>query len=149
LDSLAVPIVAGLVAGVGLVLLFAAASLSHFNSIEQNGFPSSREGYSLTLEGLKDYYSIGEKLNFTLRMKGYGNDCGTPNVLIMDQNGRTVYTLFNHGAFSCPGGMFLVDRTWTLQELDAPENLVLSEAGTYKVKGSFHGSETTKNITIT
>jgi len=46
------------------------------------------------------------------------------------------------------GCLITVDDTWSLKDLDAPPNLTISEAGNYKVTGTYHGSETTKNIEV-
>ena len=92
---------------------------------------------------------VGEKRDFALKIKGYGADCGTPNMVIINQkSGTTVYTIYNYAIFSCSPGLITVDDTWSLKDLDAPPNLTISEAGNYKVTGTYHGSETTKNIEV-
>lgn len=150
LDHVAVPVVAGLVVGVCLVLLFAAISLSSFSSSGQNGFSTDkRNQFTLTLEGLKDHYLVGEKLDFALGIKGYGQECGTPNILIVNvKSGTTIYELYKHGSWSCTPSLNIVDETWTLKDLNALTSLTITEAGNYKVTGTYHGSETIKNIEV-
>jgi len=80
---LSVPLIAGLAVGICLVLLFAVTP-SPFSSSTENRFPRDQVHYLSTFHALKSHYAVGEKLNFALNAKVYGNDCGTPNVLIID-----------------------------------------------------------------
>jgi len=107
--------------------------------------PANR--YNLSFDGLKDHYRVGEKMDFALKIGGYGSSCGTPNIDIIDKSGATLYTLYKHGSFSCTGARGPLNQTWSLSDLDA-ENFTLSQAGHYKIVGSYHDAEVTKTIQV-
>jgi hypothetical protein len=80
---LAVAVIGGLVVGIAFVLLFALV----MNTIGSNpaNFIGKYRHITLSVSGLKDSYSAGEPLNFTLNASGYGAHCiEDPEITIAD-----------------------------------------------------------------
>jgi hypothetical protein len=65
--GMTLPVVTGICAGVAMIAIF-ALFIHH--------------GLSLSIQGLKSSYRIGEQMTFTLRVSGYGYYCQTPGAAI-------------------------------------------------------------------
>lgn len=120
--------------GIAFVVLFA----SFFKSatpIVQREFHAN-----LSIEGLKDRYSVGEKIDFTIRATVYGAICGHPNLKIidLDRNGEII--------FAPERGIVLLvcdldyasnfDRTWKLAELGVAGPMTIDRIVHYKIAAS-------------
>lgn len=79
------PVIAGLAIGIGFVVLFAVM----FNAAEN----MPRNSLDISIVGLKDSYQVGETIDFTVAVKGYGTACGYPNVMI--RNAATNATVWS------------------------------------------------------
>lgn len=143
-SSIIAPVVAGLAAGIAFVILFASLFSSAAPVVQ------SRFHADLSIDGLKDRYSVGESIDFTIRATGYGVACGYPDVEIidLDRHGETVFGL--------PGSLILIicdldannfDRTWTLTELGTTGHVTIDRVGHYKVVASF-GRQTAEKYFI-
>lgn len=66
------------------VLLVSSLSLSAAYAIYRTKTPLHVE-----MEGIKNTYRLGEKIEFTVTLDGYGYDCGFPNVLVEKINSDT------------------------------------------------------------
>jgi hypothetical protein len=69
----------------------------------------AKEPYiTVTIEGLKDTYKVGEPIDFTVRIEGYGCDRGFPSVTIhKESTGEVVWSRFGEirlfpAGYSCP-----------------------------------------------
>jgi len=71
--------IAGVVAGAAIL-----AAIMYFQP--QTLFPAREPFTSVTIDGLKDTYRIGEPIDFTVSITGYGCDVGFPSVLIKKAN---------------------------------------------------------------
>jgi uncharacterized membrane protein len=65
-----VPVVAGLVVGVALIVMFA----SIFNKVDHD-FADNRSRINIAIEGLKDSYASGERLALTINISGFSTFC--------------------------------------------------------------------------
>lgn len=130
----AIPVIAGLAVGIAFVVLFA----SFFNSatpILQREFHAD-----LSIEGLKDRYSAGERIDFTIRAAGYGAICGYPDfkVIDLDRNGETIFAP-ERGIILlvCDLDLHNFDRAWKLSELGMDGPIIIDKIGHYKIIASF------------
>ncbi len=84
MDSLIIPVIIGLIAGIALVIIF---STSDIGSTENSNpiFPQSNH-VTVVVEGLKDSYHAGEPIRFDVRVEGYGYYCQSPNAAIWNTN---------------------------------------------------------------
>jgi hypothetical protein len=129
-----IPVVAGLAVGIAFVVLFA----SFFDSaapIVQRKFHAE-----LSIEGLKDRYSVGERIDFTVRAAGYGTICGYPDLKVIDwdRNGKTILAP-ERGItlLICDLDAANFDRTWKLSELGVANPITIDEVGRYSIVISF------------
>jgi len=124
------------------VVLFA----SMFNSVET----LLRNSLDVAIAGLKDSYRIGEAIDFTVTVKGYGNACGYPNVLI--RNAATNTTVWSADRIA----LLLCDPDPDLHDIDIvwkPEDwgespIVINEPGSYIVQAEFDDTIVTKEFVV-
>ncbi|MGI0018984.1 MAG: hypothetical protein ACREAY_00780 [Nitrososphaera sp.] len=125
-----VPVIAGLAVGIAFVVLFA----SFFNSatpIVQREFHAD-----LSIEGLKDRYSVGEKIDFAIRATGYGAICGYPDFKVIDlgRNEEIIFTPKRGITLHlCDLDPHNFDRTWKLSELGVASPITIDKVGRYKI----------------
>ena len=91
------PVIAGLAVGIGFIVVFATIMpfSSTLNVIQKDHF------ISLTIKGLKDTYTKGEVVNFSVTQKGGG--CAFPDVWIENTMGNKVWSANSlSSALLCP-----------------------------------------------
>ena len=86
------PTIAGLVVGIAFVVLFASIFTS-----SQLSQPDRRT--DLSIESLKDSYSVGEEIDFAIRATGYGIMCGYPDFKIIDLGTRILFLALTKESF--------------------------------------------------
>jgi hypothetical protein len=87
-----VPVIVGLALGIGFIVIFAAVANASFVSSSPLHYIGRYPHMTLTIEGIKETYSKGETIDFTLNVKGYGTNCvETPNIRIRDSAGDVVW----------------------------------------------------------
>jgi hypothetical protein len=129
-DTQAAPVAAGLAAGIVLVALFSAA-----NPIAQGRFHTD-----IAIEGLKDRYSAGERIDFAIRTTGYGTMCGHPDFHIIDiDRGAEIIFTSEKGTILpvCDPDARNFDETWTLSELGVGSPITIDRIGHYKIVANF------------
>lgn len=83
--NLSVPVLSGLAVGAAFVLLFGSYMSSVVGSSPPAHFIGKYPQITLSISGLKDSYSVGEPLDFTLDASGYGTNCiEDPDIQIAD-----------------------------------------------------------------
>jgi hypothetical protein len=136
------PVIAGLAAGIGFVVLFAVM----FNAVET--MPRNSFDLAIAIAGLKDSYSIGEAIDFTVTVKGYGTACGYPNVLIKNvATNATVWSADRIVLVLCDPDPHNVDIVWK------PEGwgqfpIVINEPGSYTVQAEFGNNILTEEFVV-
>jgi hypothetical protein len=120
-------VIAGLAVGIAFVVLFASI-FSQSNPVVQR-----KHHFDVSIMGLKDLYNTGEKIDFSVRVKGYGTNCGAPSVKIIDMNnpGRVIDPVGLITDYTCDPTAYDFDRTWTLLDIGVIRDIVL-ESGHYK-----------------
>jgi hypothetical protein len=126
------PVIAGLAAGIILVLLFASFFAST-NPIQQRKFH-----LDLSIEGLKDRYSIGERIDIIIRATGYGTACGYPiaKVINIDKN-EIVRTIESGIDVMCDPEPHDFDKTWALADFGITTPVTIDKIGHYKIEVDF------------
>jgi hypothetical protein len=136
------PVIAGLAAGIGFVVLFAVM----FNIVET----MPRNSLDVAIAGLKDSYSIREAIDFTVTVKGYGISCGNPNVLIKNaSNNATVWSADRIALVLCDPDPDLhdVDIVWKPEDWgEFP--IAINEPGSYIVQAEFDNTIVTKEFVV-
>ncbi|MEM3159604.1 MAG: hypothetical protein QXJ74_02355 [Nitrososphaera sp.] len=137
-DTQAAPVAAGLAAGIVLVALFA----SLFGSTAP---ADQRLHVELSIEGLKDRYSVGEQINFVVRAAGYGTVCAYPfvKVIDLDRGGSVIFSTAEKGVFLpvCDPDPHSFEQTWPSSQLGIPDPLTLDKIGHYKIVANFGGAK--------
>lgn len=127
------PTIAGLVIGIAFVVLFA----SIFTSSQLS---QSDRLTDLSIEGLKDSYSIGEEIDFAIRATGYGIICGYPDfkIIDLDRNEDIVFSLDERVILVvCDPDAINFNKTWILLELGVTNPITIDRVGHYKIAISF------------
>lgn len=143
------PIIAGLAVGIAFVIAFAFI----FGS-----YPPSQplaQGHFLTLEinGMKETYNAGEKIDFVFRAYGYEqNLCGYPLVEIVDNNHDIEKVGYDKNLVSLIGGCDPdfrdIDETWTLQQMGVLDTITIQEKGDYRVVIEYGGMRLVKEFRV-
>jgi hypothetical protein len=133
------PVIAGLAAGIGFVVLFAVM----FSAVET----MPRNSGDIAIAGLKDSYPAGEAIDFTVTVKGYGTACGYPNVLIRNAaTNATVWSADRIALVLCDPDLHDVDIVWKPEDWgEFP--IVISEPGSYIAQAEF-GNTVTKEFVV-
>lgn len=132
-DGAAIPVVAGLTIGIAVVVLFASLFGSSSPIIQRKAFAD------VSITGLKEVYRTGEKIDFTIRAKGYGTNCGNPSVTMVDtQNPSNMINLFDiiMDYYNCDPEPHSFDKTWRLADIGILHDITPA-SGHYKVAVSY------------
>ena len=127
-DGAAVPVGAGLAAGIALVVLLA----SLFNTVDMD-LEKGRDYLDLSVEGVKETYQVGEKMDFIVKAKGYA-ECGYPTARIVNTDlDDTVYNIFRMPFVICFSDEARpIDETWTLEDIGVVVDIIPEKSGNYK-----------------
>ena len=131
-------------------------------------FDPAREPYAtVTVEGLKGEYRVGEPVEFAVRIEGYGCDAGFPSVYIATTGDQTVWSRFGElrhfpaGVGCQPAGINQVREIGEAQKYDTSEQerwrtqggvpIVMDREGTYVIHaegGNARGSLAIGQFTV-
>lgn len=147
------PVIAGLALGISFIAIFAAVANASFGRSPPLHYIGRYPYMTLTVEGLKETYSTGEPIDFTLNVKGYGTNCAeTPSIRIKDSAGDVVWLYETVNLMGCgdPDRNYPheINEVWNLKErLSAlpPEASIhrpsLSQAGSYTLEVMHYGEK--------
>jgi len=145
-----IPVIAGLAVGIAFVAMFA---MFENNSIFGNS-PAHNIGrypyMTLTIDGLKQTYSMGEDINFTLTAKGYGKYCAeAPSIEIFDSEGNLVWHYVTVNLMGCGDPDISpqeVNDKWNVKErvslLPSDSDIqvpTINKPGEYGLRASYYG----------
>ncbi|MEW6604605.1 MAG: hypothetical protein AB1351_07940 [Thermoproteota archaeon] len=129
-DSATAPVISGLAVGIGFVILFATLS----DDVQ----PIVYSHYTTTIEGLKDSYSAGEPIDFVVRVTGFGNGCGYPDVSIKNADtGEIVWSPERFAFPLCDPAPHQHSVTWMPKDW-GKYPIVIDKEGSYFVEAEFN-----------
>lgn len=129
-SSSTIPIITGFAIGIAFIVVFA----SIFTHVDFNF--TKRHYLDLAIDGLKDNYHPGERIDFLAKAKGFEHLCGFPSLSIVDAQGakklgREMNLVSLMGG--CDPDLRNIDETWTLQQMGILNDIAIQESGNYKV----------------
>ncbi len=147
-----VPVVAGLALGISFVVIFAAVANSSFGMSPPSHYIGRYPYMTLTIEGLKETYSKGGPIDFTLNVKGYGTNCiETPSIWIKDSTGDVVWLYETVNLMGCSDpdrSPHEINEVWNLEErlsaLPPEVNMhqpSINQTGTYTLEVVYYGEK--------
>ena|SRR2546430_2464636 len=104
---------------------------------------------NLSMEGLQETYKIGEQIDFFVKIKGYGNYCNGPSIIIAKETNRSDTVWIGGGpefiGTNCPEH----DINITFQvDSNLEKPLIIKQAGTYVVSVQFGNKSIEKEFSI-
>jgi hypothetical protein len=133
-----IPIIAGLASGIALVALFDLLVTPSGTNVF---VPEDRYGFQVSVYGVKNTYEAGEKIDFVMRIKGFGDTCASPNFAIRNVDTLEVIWYSKSVISVCDPTPKLVDVSLNQEDLSmgrAP--LFINETGTYEFRASYTDS---------
>lgn len=127
--------IAFLALALATILLVSSLSLSSAYAIYRTKTPLHVE-----MEGIKNTYLLGEKIEFTVTLEGYGYDCGFPNVSVeklnadQTQSEKIIWQLKDIKTGENVCGLFPVDVPMQVVHIGASQEsnpLKVNETGEY------------------
>lgn len=148
------PVIGGLATGITLVVTFAM----FFGSSSAHDI-GRYSHMGLSIDGLKQTYSIGEEIDFTLTAKGYGKYCPYgPSIAIFDSAGNAVWTYETFNLMGCGDpdiSAHEVDEKWSVKEkvslLPSSSNIQtpkINEPGEYKLIANYYDTPVYASFTV-
>jgi hypothetical protein len=137
-DSNAViPVIVGLATGAAFIVVIAILFVS-FTNQSTASFPRDDYHFQVSVAGLKDSYEAGERIDFVMKIKGFGDTCANPNFAIRNANTLEVIWYSKSVISVCDPAPKLVDVSLRQEDLSmgrAP--LFINVIGTYEFKASY------------
>ena len=139
-SNAAIPVIVGLAGGAAFIVVIAIIFIS-FTGQSTISFPRQNHHFQVSVAGLKDSYEVGERIDFVMRIKGFGDSCASPSFAI--RNASTLEVIwYNKSVISvCDPTPKLVDVSLHQEDLSmrrAP--LFINDTGTYEFKASYRDS---------
>lgn len=134
MDNSIVPVIAGLALGIAFIAVFGTLFF-----ISNQPRPHSTDHFLwLEIDGMKENYTAGEKIDFVLKTQGYEEHvCGYPQLKIIDAASGEEIIGIGKDMFSLMGGcdpdVRDVNETWTLQQMGVVNDIEIQEGGNYKL----------------
>jgi hypothetical protein len=150
--NLSVPVLSGLAVGAAFVLLFGLYMSTVASSSPPAHFIGKYPQVALSISGLKDSYSVGEPLNFTLNANGYGTNCiEDPEIQIADSYHVLAWDYETFNLMGCgdpdhSNPHKIIDSWSTTKRLNAP--LHLDRPGTYTMIATYYGKTIEKQFYV-
>ena len=132
-----IPVVVGLATGAVFIVVIATIFVS-FTNQSIAPFPKHDYHFQVSVAGLKDSYEVGERIDFVMRIKGFGDTCANPNFAIRNVDTLEVIWYSKSVISACDPTPKLVDVSLRQEELSmgrAP--LFINDTGTYEFKASY------------
>ncbi|TAK26928.1 MAG: hypothetical protein EPO37_01190 [Nitrosarchaeum sp.] len=104
---------------------------------------------SLTVEGLNETYSVGQKIEFTVKFNGTGYDCGYPQLRIEDSNHDIIWE--NSGVVSlCDPDMkkIHIEKKWIINDSTHFGIPVIDKGGYYTLFVTFSDDIIQKDFVV-
>jgi hypothetical protein len=139
-NRLAIPIIAGLAISLTIALGFAFDPSRFVDSDTSTGH--TRDGsLRLSIQGLKQEYSVNEPIDFTFIVKGHGYFCSDPTAKILNaDSGELAYDIPELDVqVLCYPDARDIDTTIRLEDIMSPYTPILPEPGRYALIVEFQG----------
>lgn len=98
----------------------------------------------LSIEGLKDTYSIGERIDFAVKATGYGTVCAYPfvRVIDIDRGDIVIFDTAERGILLpvCDPDPRSFNDMWMSSQLGMSDPLTIDKIGHYKIVANFGGA---------
>jgi hypothetical protein len=140
-DSIAViPVIVGLATGAAFIVVIAILFVS-FTNQSTASYPRHDYHFQVSVSGLKNRYEVGERIDFVMRIKGFGDTCANPNFAIRNVDTLEVIWYSKSVISLCDPTPKLVDASLHQEELSMERTpLLINEIGTYEFKASYMDS---------
>jgi len=104
---------------------------------------------NLSFEGLQETYKIGEQIDFFVNVKGFGNNCNYPTIIITEETNRSDAVWTGGGpefiGINCPEH----DINITFHAGSDPEKpIIIKKSGKYVVSLQFGNKSIEKEFSI-
>ncbi len=129
-QNITIAVIAGLAAGVGFVVLFAAI----FTPITP-ALTRGRDQISLTVEGLKSTYKVGEVIDPVIKIRGYGNPCFSPNLAVRNAKTLEIVWVSRTALNTCESRMQEINMDIHPKDIGTAP-LIINETGSYEMAAS-------------
>ncbi|MEP0823939.1 MAG: hypothetical protein HRF40_00485 [Nitrososphaera sp.] len=150
--NLALPVLFGLAVGAAFVLLFGLFMNTVAGSNPPAYFIGMYPQATISISGLKDSYSVGEPLNFTLSASRYGTNCiEDPEIQIADSYHVLVWDYETFNLMGCGDPDHnnphkIIDSWSTAKRLDEPSHL--DKPGKYTMTATYYGKTVEKQFYV-
>lgn len=135
-----IPVVIGLVTGAAFIVVIAILFVS-FTNQSTAPFVKHNHHFQVSIAGLKSSYEAGERIDFVMRIKGFGDTCASPNFAIRNVDTLEVIWYSKSVISVCDPTPKLVDVSLHQDELSmGREPLFINEIGTYEFKAQYMDS---------
>ena len=136
-SNAAIPVVVGLTSGAAFIVVIAIIFISSTGQ-STTSFPRQNHHFQVSVAGLKDSYEAGERIDFVMRIKGFGDSCASPSFAIRNVDTLEVIWYSKSVISVCDPTPKLVDVSLRQEDLSmgrAP--LFINEIGRYEFKASY------------
>lgn len=132
-----VPVSVGL--GAGATLIVVISIFVQFSDQTTLDIPRHDHHFQVLISGLENSYESGERIDFVMRIKGFGVACASPNIAIRDADTLEVIWYSPSAITLCDPTPKLVDVSLHQEDLSMRRMppLYINETGTYEFKASY------------